>query len=463
MPHTLPIWDGVLRRLQSELPAFVLDAWIRPLMPRGNGEGLELLAPSSFHRDRVAARYLAAIERQLAAEAGEALPVALAVGRAAHAAEAAAASAPRAPRPAPPAPSTAATAERPAREAPAMPTQAALPYSFDSFVVGQGNALAREATLALARGRRLGAGALYLAAPTGNGKTHLARAVCAELHSRGRVVYTSAEAFTTELLRGIRGRDTSSFKRRFRDGCDLLVVEDVQFFARKAATQLELFHTLEHLRAVGTPVILTGDRLPADIPDLDGGLRSRMASGLVAEIEPPDASLRRAILRAKASAGGVRLPEDCLERLVEAVRGSVRDLEGVLIQLVESAALLQRPIDRALTEAALRKLGRAPAESRLLAVGEVIESVGAFFGRTPAQLAARSRGRTVLLPRQLAMYFCRRYTGASLPEIGAALGRAHPAVRHAIEMVERNILQRAPLRYQVEELAARLEALRERR
>jgi chromosomal replication initiator protein len=338
-----------------------------------------------------------------------------------------------------------------------------LPYTFDSFVVGQGNALAREATLAVARGRRLGAGALYLAAPAGNGKTHLSRAVCTELHSRGRVVYTSAEAFTTELLRGIRGRDTSGFKRRFREGCDLLVVEDVQFFARKTATQLELFHTLEHLRAVGTPVILTGDRLPADIPDLEPGLCSRMASGLVAEIEPPDASLRRAILRAKASAGGVRLPEDCLERLVEAVRGSVRDLEGVLIQLVESAALLQRPIDRELTEGALRKLGRGPAERRLLAVGEVIETVGAFFGRTPAQLAARSRGRTALLPRQLAMYFCRRYTGASLPEIGAALGRAHPAVRHAIEMVERNILQRAPLRYQVEELAARLETLRGRR
>jgi chromosomal replication initiator protein len=337
-----------------------------------------------------------------------------------------------------------------------------LHHSFASFVVGQGNALAREAALALARGRRLGAGALYLAAPTGNGKTHLSRAVCGELHARGRVVYTSAEAFTTELLRGIRGRDTSGFKRRFREGCDLLVVEDVQFFARKTATQLELFHTLEHLRAVGTPVILTGDRLPADIPDLDAGLASRMASGLVAEIEPPDASLRRAILRAKAAAGGVRLPEDCLERLVEAVRGSVRDLEGVLIQLVESAALLQRPVDRELTEAALRKLGRVPAQSRPLALREVIEVVGAFFGLTPVQLAARSRGRTALLPRQLAMYFCRRFTGASLPEIGAALGRAHPAVRNAIEMVERNILERAPLRYQVEELAARLEGLRAR-
>jgi chromosomal replication initiator protein len=460
MPHPPSIWDGVLRRIQSELPAFAFDAWIHPLEPRAAERGLELLAPSAFHRDRVAARYLPAIERHLAAEAGEALPVTLAVGRCERASSAPEA-APRAVR------SALRAVPSPApREAPPLrgepPTQGTLLHSFESFVVGQGNALAREAALAVARGRRLGAGGLYLSAPTGNGKTHLSRAVCSELHTRGRVVYTSAEGFTTELLRGIRGRDTSGFKRRFREGCDLLVVEDVQFFARKTATQLELFHTLEHLRAAGTPVILTGDRLPADIPDLDAGLASRMASGLVAEIEPPDASLRRAILRAKAAAGGVRLPEDCLERLVEAVRGSVRDLEGVLIQLVESAALLQRPIDRELTEAALRKLGRAPAESRPLAMREVIDVVGGFFGLTPAQLAARSRGRTALLPRQLAMYFCRRFTGASLPEIGAALGRAHPAVRNAIEMVERNILERAPLRYQVEELAARLEALRGR-
>jgi chromosomal replication initiator protein len=185
-----------------------------------------------------------------------------------------------------------------------------------------------------------------------------------------------------------------------------------------------------------------------------------MASGLVAEIEPPDASLRRAILRDKASAGGVRLPDDCLERLVSAVRGSVRDLEGVLIQLVESAALLKQPIDVALTEIALRKLGRDCSERRPLDLPAVIDVVGAFFGLTPSALAGRSRSRTALLPRQLAMYFCHRYTRASLPEIGRALGRAHPAVRNAIAMVERAVLERAPLRYQVEEIAKRLEARR---
>jgi len=458
-----------LRRLQNELPAFALDAWILPLQARENGRGLEVLAPSAFHRDRVSARYLEIIRRHAAAEAGVAVCVELAVGEGGEApqrAECEIAAPPSTPKRAPRAASPA--AHPPALRAHAAvegrETQPGLPYrfGFETFVVGPSNALAREAAFAMARGRRLGSGALYLAGPGGNGKTHLAHATCSEAQQRGRVVYASAEAFTTELLRGIRGRDTSAFKRRFREGCDLLVIEDVQFFSGKRSTQLELFHTLDHLRAVGVPVVLTGDRLPADIPDLDPSLASRMASGLVAEIEAPDASLRRAILRAKASGGGVRLPEECLERLVEAVRGSVRDLEGVLIQLVESAALLKRPIDLELTDAALRKLGGCEAERRPLEIHAVIGVVGAFFGLKPADLAARSRGRSALLPRQLAMYFCHRYTAASLPEIGRALGRAHPAVRNAIEMIERAVLEKAQLRYQVEELASRLEALRRR-
>ena len=180
----------------------------------------------------------------------------------------------------------------------------------------------------------------------------------------------------------------------------------------------------------------------------------------MAEIEPPDASLRREILRDKASRGGVRLPDECLELLVESVRGSVRDLEGVLIQLVAIASLLKRPIDPELTEVALRKLGASARERRPLDVAAVIDVVGGFFGSRPTQLAARSRAARLLLPRQLAMYLCHRYTAASLSEIGRALGRDHPAVRNAIAMVERAVLERAPLRYQVEEIAKRLETRR---
>jgi chromosomal replication initiator protein len=165
-------------------------------------------------------------------------------------------------------------------------------------------------------------------------------------------------------------------------------------------------------------------------------------------------------LIAKASAGGVRLPECCLDRLVEAVRGSVRDLEGALIQLVATASLLKRPIDLPLTEAALRKVADPSSRSGAMGVDAVIHVVAEFFGVSIDELSSRSRRQSVLVPRQLAMFLSRRYTDASLAEIGRALGRNHPSVRNAIRVVERAILERAPLRYQVEELASRIEKRR---
>lgn len=454
-------WDGVMRRLRAEMPAVALEAWVRPLAVEGDEKELRLLCPTAFHRDRLRERYLPAIHRAMEAELGARVPLTVEVRTDAQQPD---------PPPASPGPrNLAPTGRRHVAHAPLAPAvaqpapepaQPLLPYRFENFVVGPCNALAREAALALARGRGLGLNTLFLASPPGLGKTHLARAVLVEARRTGtdRVIYAPAESFTNEFMSSIRAQRMASFKRRFREECSLLVVEDVQFLQRKAATQLELFHTLQHLLGVGGRVVLTADQLPRDIPDLDPRLRSQMSSGFVAEIEPPDAQVRRIILRRRADAGGIGLPEECLDRLVEAVHGSVRDLESVLVQLVASAALLKRPIDLALTEAALRKLAapRAPLLGQL-ELDTVIEVVAAFFKTTPAALATRSRRRDVLLPRQLAMYLCRRYTSASLQRIGDALGRDHPAVSHAVAAVERRILERAPLRYQVEALAARLD------
>jgi chromosomal replication initiator protein len=367
-----------------------------------------------------------------------------------------------------PAPST---AERPALAAraasapaasplAAAPAQRMLPYTFETFVVGPCNALAREAALALAQDRQQRLNPLFLVSEPGLGKTHLARAIVAEARRCGseRAVYASAETFTSEFMTAIRSKRMEIFKRRFRQGCDLLVLEDVQFLGAKAATQLELFHTLVHLLDAGVRVVLSGDRLPRKNDGFEPRLCSQMAAGLVAELEPPDATLRRQILRAKAAAGGVGLPDDCLEQLVAGTRGSVRDLEGVLIQLVAMASLMKRPIDAELTGSALRKLAEPEPRARLDSA-TVIRTVALFFGLAPDVLGARSRRKDVLVPRQLAMYLCRRYTSLSLAEIARAFERDHPAVANAIKVVERRILERAPLRYQVEELSARLDRL----
>jgi chromosomal replication initiator protein len=348
------------------------------------------------------------------------------------------------------------SAERARPAADEAPAQLALPATFDTFVVGSSNALAREASLAVAEGRHVTANPLYLVGGTGTGKSHLARALVSEAKRRGngRTVYCSAEAFTSQLTQSIRKQETSGFRRRFRNECRLLVIEDVQFLGGKTATQLELFHTMEHLQHAGGRIVLTADRLPREIPKFDRRLVSQMTGGLVADLVAPDRELRREILRIKAARGGIRIPDDCLELLVNSARGSVRDLEGALIQLVASASLLGKRIDYALTEAALRKIV-APATGRL-SVADVIDCVCSFFGVDEAKLRSQSRARGVLVPRQLAMYLCHRYTDASFSEIGRHLGRNHPAVSNAIEKVEREMLERAPLRYQVEELVARL-------
>jgi chromosomal replication initiator protein len=441
------LWDGVLRRLGGETSPVSIEAWLRPLGVREEPERLVLQAPSVFHRDRIRSHFAARIGC-LATELGG-RPVTVEVelaplGEAPPETRAAARARLAPPEPAPPPEQTAA--------------QPMLPLcTFETFVMGASNALAREASLAVAQGRQPGVFPLYLVGESGIGKSHLARAVASEARRGGRmrVVFASAERFTSEFTSAIRARQGGDFRRRYRAECDLLVLEDVQFLAGKEATQMELLHTVEHLRLARGRVVFTGDRLPRRIHSLSPRLASQMAGGLVAEMELPDRTLRREILRDKASRGGIAVPPDCLELLVDAVRGSVRDLEGALVQLVASASLLGRKIDRALTELALRKLGEPAPEPQTLEA--VLACVSGFFGVTAAQLAARSRAERAKQPRQLAMYLCRRYTDASLSEIGRLFGRNHPAVANAIQRVERGILERAPLRYQVEELAARLE------
>jgi chromosomal replication initiator protein len=452
------LWDGVLRRLAGDLPAFALEAWLRPLALEAEGDTLRLLCPTPFHLERVRERFLARILVLLGELLGREPVVSLAVAQVAPTPMAAA---PR-PRLAAVAASQAAPQTN-TEPGPAPSAPRPHPHTFDSFLVGPSNALAREASYALAQDRHHSVNPLFLVSEQGLGKTHLARAIVAEARRCGseRTVYTSAEGFTGEFMAAIRAKRMEPFKRRFRQACDLLVIEDLQFLSSKTATQLELFHTLVHLLDAGARVVLSADRLPRRSDGFEPRLCSQMAAGLVAELEPPDAALRRRILRAKASAGGVGLPDDCLDRLVEAARGSVRDLEGVLIQLVAMASLMKRPIDLELTDAALRKLSAHEPRGRLDPT-TVIRTVALFFGLGPEALSARSRRRDVLVPRQLAMYLCRRYTNLPLGEIARAFDRDHPAVSNAVKVVERRILERAPLRYQVEELSARLDRLERR-
>jgi chromosomal replication initiator protein len=449
------VWTTVLARLRAETPsqAAALEAWLEPLVASEGSDGLRIACPSAFHLDRVRERYLARIEHHARESAGAPIAVTLVVGAPVRS------DAPAAPRPEPPPPVVIGARVVPLRGRP-EPVLLDLPaHDFASFVAGDGNALARAACAALAQGRQLAVSPLYLVGGRGIGKTHLACATAHAACERGeRVLYVSAEQFTNELMAAIRGQRTEELKRRYREQCDLLVFEDVQFLRGKRQTQLELLHTLEHLLRRGARALFTAEQLPLDIPELDPRLASLLASGLCAEIDPPDPELRRKIVRARAAAAGVTLAAACVDRLADAVRGSVRDLEAALVQVLASASLLRRPIDLALVEAALRKVTpRVPGGA--LEPERVAEIVAAHFQLTATALASRSRRKDVLLPRQIAMYLCTRHTDASLERIGRAFGRHHPAVANAARAVQRAMGSRPALRERLAAITGEIEAL----
>ncbi len=465
------VWDVVRSRLRARLPSFTVEAWLGPVAADESRPGrLRLLCPSSFHLDHVRERFLRDIVAEARQVAGIPVSVDLAIAEGNE---------PVAPPRAPGQPRKVAlgqgagpTRAPEASGPPAAPArasavrvqsaqQAVLPHTFDNFVVGPCNTLAREASLCLASPDTGNLRQLYLSSSPGLGKTHLCHAVVAETrrHGNAQVLYTSSENFTSEFMNSLRSKQTARFKRRYRRECNVLVLEDIQFLEGKAATQLELFHTIQHLLDSGQRVLVTGNRLPQEIPGLDSRIKSQLATGLIAELEEPGVQVRRNILRAKAAGGGFHVPPDCLDLLLESVHGSVRELEGVLIQLVTTASLLKRPINRDLTLEALQKKSFCGGNSQRLKPDAVVRSVAAFFKTTPDVLASRSRRRDVLVPRQLAMYLCHRYTDASVAEIGQLLGRDHPAVRNAITRIERDMLERAPLRYKVEALCERINDL----
>jgi chromosomal replication initiator protein len=456
---TSAVWAAVFARLREELPSLAFEAWIEPIVDQLAPDGLCLACPNAFHLERVRERYLARIERY-AAEANDG-PVAikLRIGQPADATLPTSAPIPRAAiRAEPP---CARVVALPARgsDVPASSESDLPPHDFTSFVVGPGNALAREACAALARGHQLAVSPLYVVAGSGLGKTHLAASVAREARTRGeRVLYVSAEQFTNELMTGIRTQRTEEMKRRYREQCDVLVFEDVQFLRGKRQTQFELLHTLEHLARRGARILLTSEQLPREIPDLDPRLCSRLASGLCAEIEPPDAELRRSILCTRARAAGVTLPGACIDRLVDAVEGNIRDLESALVQVLATASLLRRPIDSRLVETALRKLQPRHRSGRL-SPDRIAEIVASRFHLTPAALASRSRRREVLLPRQIAMVLCMQHTDASVEQIGRIFGRSHPAVTNAARALEVALSARPALREPLAEIRAEIEAL----
>lgn len=326
-------------------------------------------------------------------------------------------------------------------------------YTFDNFVIGLSNQLAASVAEAVVEQPGSLHNPFFLYSGVGLGKTHLLHAVgnaVQQKNPEARVIYASAERFTTEFIRGIQSQQTAaSFRRKFR-GADVLLVDDVQFLATREASQEEFFNTFNELYLAGKQIIIASDRHPAEIKDVQQRLISRFAGGMIADIQEPDLDLRLQILRQKVGSRGVQVGEEVLLTLAQQLEGSIRQLEGTLNQLLTTAAAQKIAPCPELAQAVLKSI---PASRRFVNPPDVIGTVCRCFGINREQLCSPSRSREIVLPRQIAAYLLRQMGNASLNQIGVLLGgKDHTTILHGLKKIEKDLTQNNFLHNQVESI-----------
>ncbi len=315
-------------------------------------------------------------------------------------------------------------------------------YTFENFIVGKPNELAHAAARRVAEGGPVAFNPLFLYGGVGLGKTHLMHAIAWELTKNKpnqRIHYLSAEQFMYRFVRALREKDTIGFKQMFRS-VDVLMVDDVQFIAGKNSTQEEFFHTFNALVELGKQIIISGDRAPVDMEDLDSRIASRLQCGLVVDLHPTDYELRLGILQSKLETQrqryrDLKIADGVLEFIAHRVSSNVRVLEGALTRLCAFADLVGAEITLDLTQECLSDILRAT--SRKVTMDEIIKKTCDYYKVRPADLMSPNRARNIVRPRQMAMYLCKKYTTRSLPEIGRKFGgRDHTTILHGVRKIE---------------------------
>lgn len=314
-------------------------------------------------------------------------------------------------------------------------------YTFDTFVMGERNRFAYAASLAVSEKPAERYNPFFLYGGVGLGKTHLMHAIAQRtlhLNPARKVVYVTSETFVREFIAALQAHRVDEFRCKYRN-VDILLVDDIQFISGKESTQEEFFHTFNSLYNDHRQIVITSDRPPHEIQDLEGRLRSRFAGGLLVDIQPPEFETRAAILRKKARAEGFEIPDDALFLIASRVETNVRELEGALVRVIAYSSLMNKDIDVALAEQAIEDLVAYSVRKAATPI-DIQRAVCAQFQIRLEDLKGRSRQRDIALPRQVAMYLVRELTSLSLPKIGREFGgRDHTTVLHACEKVEREI------------------------
>lgn len=331
-------------------------------------------------------------------------------------------------------------------------------YTFETFVIGSSNRFPHAAAVAVSEAPGKAYNPLLVYGESGLGKTHLLHAIghyVRSLYSGAKVRYVSSEEFTNEFINAIRDDRQDRFKRRYRD-VDVLLIDDIQFLEGKTQTQEEFFHTFNTLHNANKQIVLTSDRPPKRLEALEDRLRNRFEWGLITDVQPPDIETRIAILRKKAAMERLTAPPDVLEFIASKIQTNIRELEGALIRVTAFANLNRQDVDLTLAEIVLKDLIPEGGEPEITA-GLIIAQTAAYFGLSIDELTGPSRGRHLVMARQIAMYLCRELTEDSLPKIGKHFGgRDHTTVMYAERKINQLLAERRAVFNQVSELTNRV-------
>ncbi len=331
-------------------------------------------------------------------------------------------------------------------------------YHFETFVIGSSNRFAHAAANAVAEAPAKAYNPLFIYGESGLGKTHLLHAIghyARHLYPGLRVRYVNSEEFTNDFINSIRHDEGASFKQVYRN-VDILLIDDIQFLADKEATVEEFFHTFNTLYNNNKQVVITSDLPPKQLSGFEDRLRSRFEWGLITDIQPPDLETRIAILRKKAEAEGLTAPPEVLEYIGSNISTNIRELEGALIRVTAFASLNKQPVDIQLAEQVLRDL-ITDEDAHEITAPTIINETAAYFNLTMDELTSKSRTRTLVTARQIAMYLLRELTEMSLPKIGQELGgRDHTTVIHADRKIRELMAERRTIYNQVTELTNRI-------
>ncbi|MCC7537906.1 MAG: chromosomal replication initiator protein DnaA [Deltaproteobacteria bacterium] len=445
------LWGRAVGRLRERLSPENFDVWFGPVECAGVEDSVVLLRiPNRFYADWISSHYLEMLLEWMRADSGDAkLAVRWEVDEALE----------TSPRQSPsrassrPEPPSLQRSRESAASAGLQPK-----YTFDSFVVGPSNQLAHAASIGISAPGSRRFNPLFIYGGVGLGKTHLVNAIghrILEHQASARIVYVSAERFTNDFIWSLQNHRMDEFRDRYRQRCDALLVDDIQFLAGRDQTQEEFFHTFNALYHADKPIVVTSDSYPQAIRAMEERLISRFTWGLVADIQAPEMETRVAIIRKKAHVEGITLADDVAFFLAEHIKSNVRELEGTLIRLAVKASVDRRALDLPFAREALRAV--LPVASSVTTVDDIQRATCEYFAIRLGDLKGHRRHKGVALPRQIAMFVCRRRLGVSFPQIGDEFGgKDHSTVISAVRKIGRLVEDDAEVRKHVETLERKL-------